>query len=289
MKISERLKLPQKVFSFEFFPPKTEGGMDDLFQTIGDLKTLNPTFVSVTYGAGGSTRRQTIALVTRVKREHGIETMSHLTCVGMSREGIDRVLDVLQEGGIENVLALRGDPPKGENLFSAAPDGFSYASELTAHIRKDYSFSLGGACYPEGHVECKDLKKDIEYLKKKVDCGLDFVITQLFFENRHYYDFVDRARAAGVTIPIIPGVMPITSVAQVKRFAEMCGVLMPAGLLFELESVQDQPDRVIAIGIRHAMAQCRDLLLQGAPGIHFYTLNRSRATHAILESLAEFR
>jgi len=289
MKISQYLASHQKSFSFEFFPPKTENGIEDLFHTIGMLNGLKPTFVSVTYGAGGSTRRRTVELVQRIKREHGIEAMSHLTCMGMSKEGLDRLLGELQEGGIENVLALRGDPPKEAGEVSSVADAYTYASEFVGHIRRQYAFSLGGACYPEGHVECRDLKKDLAHLKAKVDCGLDFIITQLFFDNRYYFDFVDRARAIDINIPIIPGIMPITNVSQIKRFTEMCGASIPEALLRESEAVQDCPEGVLSIGIRHATLQCRDLLQNGAPGVHFYTLNKSSATYAILESLSDLR
>lgn len=287
MRISAYLESGRPVFSFEFFPPKTEEGIEHLFRTIGELKALSPAFVSVTYGAGGSTRQRTVELVRRIKNEHGIETMAHLTCVGSDRAEIDRTLQQLREAGIENLLALRGDPPKGEAAFVRPPDGFSYAYELVTYIRKRYDFTLSGACYPEGHPECRDLDKDLAHLKLKVDAGLDFVITQLFFDNRHYFDFVRRARAVGIRVPILPGIMPITNVGQVKRFTEMCGASIPTPLLAELESVQDRPEEVIRLGVRHATSQCRDLLAQGAPGIHFYTLNKSPATRAVLESLSK--
>lgn len=289
MKISHYFSFGEPVFSFEFFPPKTDAGVSDLFETIGDLKCLKPSFVSVTYGAGGSTRQKTVELVLRIKREHGIETMPHLTCVGSDRMEIYRILKQLEVAGIENVLALRGDPPKGDAIFNPIPNGFTYAFELAGYIRSEFKFSLGGACYPEGHVECRDLDQDLAHLKAKVDSGLDFIITQLFFENRLYYDFVKRARSVGIQVPIVPGIMPIANVGQVKRFTEMCGASIPGELLSELESVQDQPEWVMQIGIRHATAQCRDLLTQGAPGIHFYTLNKSLATHTILKSLSDFR
>lgn len=289
MRIPVYFKSGRPAFSFEFFPPKTEEGVEHLFQTIGELKALSPAFVSVTYGAGGSGRQRTVELVQRIKGEHGIEAMAHLTCVGSDRAEIDRVLGRLKQAGIENILALRGDPPKGEATFTRPADGFSYAFELVAYIRKRYDFSVGGACYPEGHVECRNLEKDLAHLKKKVDTGIDFAITQLFFDNRRYFDFVKRARAIGIAVPIVPGIMPITNVGQVKRFTEMCGASIPAALLCDLEAVQDDPDAVMALGIRHAAAQCRELLSEGAPGIHFYTLNKSPATRAILESLDDFR
>jgi methylenetetrahydrofolate reductase (NADPH) len=289
MKIAQYFPSGKKVFSFEFFPPKTEEGMIHLFQTIGELKPLKPAFVSVTYGAGGSTRERTIDLVRRIKHEHGIEAMAHLTCLGADQTDIDRILKQLERDGIENILALRGDPPKGETEFRPSRNGFSHASDLVAFIRSRYGFSLGGAGHPEGHIECRDLEKDLAHLKIKVNAGLDFIITQLFFENRHYFDFVQRARTTGIRVPIIPGIMPITNVGQVKRFTEMCGASIPAPFLSEMESVQDDPEVVLHLGTAHAAAQCRELLLRGAPGIHFYTLNKSLATRSILESLSDLR
>ena len=289
VKIPAYFESGRPIFSFEFFPPKTEEGVEHLFRTIGELKALAPAFVSVTYGAGGSNRQRTVEVVKRIKGEHGVEAMAHLTCVGSDRDEIDRVLGQLKEAGIENVLALRGDPPKGEATFTRTPDGFSYAYELVAYIRTRHDFAVGGACYPEGHIECRDLEKDLANLKKKIDTGLDFVITQLFFDNRRYFDFVKRARAIGIGVPILPGIMPITNVGQVKRFTEMCGASIPASFLCELEAVQEDPAAVMAHGIRHAVTQCRELLSKGAPGIHFYTLNKSPATRAILELLSDLR
>ena len=301
MKISTVLDQGNPVFSFEFFPPKTPEGVLHLFETIAHLKPLSPSFVSVTYGAGGSTRELTVELVKRIKNELGIEAMAHLTCVGAEKDEIDKVVYQLQDAGIENVLALRGDPQNGQGAFVMPENGFAYASELTAHLRKKFHFSLGGACYPEGHIECctataggattagPDLKKDLENLKIKVGEGLDFIITQLFFDNRYFFEFVARARNAGIHIPIIPGIMPITNVNQVKRFTKMCGATIPKELLLELESVEEDHEATTKIGIRHATEQCRNLLTQSAAGIHFYTLNKSSATKAILESLADLR
>lgn len=274
------------LFSFEFFPPKTEQGELALLRTVEQLRALNPSFVSVTYGAGGSTRHKTIGLVAQIKKEYGVEAMAHLTCVGHSRDEISAILDGLGEHGIENVLPLRGDPPKGESAFVRPENGFGYAAELVRFIRDGkYSFCLGGAGYPEGHVDCPDRVQDLEHLRQKVAAGLDFVITQLFFDNADYFDFVARARAAGIAIPIIAGIMPITNFAQIQRFTQMCGAKIPATLHQRLAAVQDDEAAVRAIGIDHATAQCRQLLQRGAPGIHFYTLNQSPATAAILAEL----
>ena len=285
MKISEILKRVCPAFSFEFFPPKDDDGFDKLFQTIDQLKRWNPAFVSMTYGAGGSTRAKTIDLVGRIKDEIGLESMAHLTCVGHSTDEIRLVLEDLKDRGVDNVLALRGDPPLGRTDFVKPQNGFGYASELVEFIRENFSFCVGVAGYPEGHIECSDKMLDLEHLKRKVEAGADFIVTQLFFDNRFYFDFVDRLRGMGIDVPIIPGIMPILSLNQIKRFTKMCGATIPDDLISRLESVQDDPEAVRQIGIKHATVQCEKLLLEGAPGIHFYTLNRSRATLSVLEQL----
>jgi methylenetetrahydrofolate reductase (NADPH) len=243
----------------------------------------------VTYGAGGSTQKLTVDIVNRIKNELQIETMAHLTCVGTGRDEIDQTLYQLEHYGIDNVLVLRGDPPSGGAIFSRPENGFSYAAELVTHLYKNFQFSLGSACYPEGHIECRDLKSDMKHLKQKVDAGVDFLITQLFFDNQYFFDFIERARRAGIAVPIIPGIMPITNVNQVKRFTQMCGASIPKTLLLELESVHENDQAVFKIGVRHAVEQCREILKQGYRGVHFYTLNQSSATRAILESLSDLR
>ncbi len=285
MKIKAILEKVRPSFSFEFFPPKDNEGFDKLFTTITQLKPCQPTYVSVTFGAGGSTRTKTIDLVGRIKNEIGLESMTHLTCVGSDKKYIAAILDTLQAQGIQNVLALRGDPPQGQEKFEKPENGFAYANELVAFIRANYDFCIGVAGYPEGHIECPDKKADLDHLKRKVDAGADFIVTQLFFDNRYYFDFIDRAQNLGIQIPIIPGIMPILNVKQVQRFTKMCGSTIPALLMERLESVQDEPETVRQLGIDHAAEQCEHLLQEGAPGIHFYTLNRSNATLKILESL----
>jgi methylenetetrahydrofolate reductase (NADPH) len=285
MKISELLKRDGTCFSFEFFPPKDEAGFEELFKTVGLLKHLNPTYVSVTYGAGGSTRRKTVDLVTRIKRELGIESMAHLTCVGASKAEVQQVLEELVANRMENVLALRGDPPKGQTQFVPHPEGFAYANELVEFIRSRYDLCVGGGAYPEKHPECPTPELDLENLKRKVDAGADFLVTQLFFDNADYFRFVERCRGAGIQVPIIPGIMPILGVQQTKRFTQMCGAHIPASLLQRIEPLPDRSAEVERCGIEHATAQCRELLEQGAPGIHFYTLNRSRATWTIFGNL----
>ncbi len=286
MRVADLIRRAAPVFSFEFFPPKTPQGEESLYRTIEHLRELQPSFVSVTYGAGGSTREKTVELVCRIKRDLGIESMAHLTCVGSDSEEIATMLSRFEREGIENVLALRGDAPRDQGVFVRPANGFAYATELVRFIRdRGFQFSLGGAGYPEGHVECRDLEVDVEHLREKVDAGLDFVITQLFFDNRDYYAFVARARAHGIEVPIIPGIMPITNAAQIQRFTTMCGAHIPTDLQARLDATSDDEAAVRAIGIEHATAQCLDLLRHGVPGIHFYTLNQSPATRAILEQL----
>ncbi|AKJ04992.1 5,10-methylenetetrahydrofolate reductase (NAD(P)) [Archangium gephyra] len=286
MKIRNRLNPSNPCFSFEFFPPKTDEGTANLLKTLEDLAPLEPGFVSVTYGAGGSTRDRTLELVTRIKRETGIEAMAHITCVGHTPGELRDVLQRLEEAKLENVLVLRGDPPRGQTAFEPVPGGFRHASELVRFIREeDFNFCLGGACYPEGHVETASRDDDLRHLKEKVDAGLDFVITQLFFDNAFYFDFVERARRMGINVPIVPGIMPITNYEQVHRFTRMCGATVPMRLGLQLERVKDQPEALVQLGVAHATVQCMELLSRGVPGIHFYTLNKSPATRMIVSAL----
>lgn len=285
MKIKERFGQDRPLFSFEFFPPKDDHGVDALFETVARLKALEPAFVSVTYGAGGSTREKTVTITQRIKSEAGIEAMAHLTCVGHSRDEIDQLLDEYEEAGIENIMALRGDPPRGDTEFVPHPQGFSHANELIAFIRQRKDFCIGGAGYPEVHPEAPSAEDDLNNLKRKIDAGADFVVTQLFFDERDYFDFVARARAEHIDTPIVPGIMPITNTAQIKRFTQMCGATIPAPLLAKLEAVTGDADAVMEVGVEHATRQCRALLEGGAPGIHFYTLNRSLSTRKILANL----
>ncbi len=270
--------------SFEFFPPKDDIGFWDLYRTIESLKPLDPTYVSVTYGAGGGTRKKTLDLVARIKSDIGIESMAHLTCVGASRDELGEVIDSLKHRGITNILALRGDPPDGQQNFTPSEGGFHYASELTAFIRQRHAdLCLGGACYPEVHPEAADQAADMDNLKRKIDAGVNFLITQLFFDNDRFFDFRDRAVLAGIKLPIVAGIMPILSVKQVKRFTQMCGATIPKTLLRKIEAVEDDAEAVRHIGMYHSTQQCLALLEQGVAGIHFYTLNRSTATRAIYQ------
>jgi methylenetetrahydrofolate reductase (NADPH) len=285
MKISEKLDRVRPAFSFEFFPPKDEAGVERLFETVAALARYNPAYVSVTYGAGGSTRRLTVDLVKRIKGEAGIETMAHLTCVGARREEIAVVLDELREGGIDNVIALRGDPPKGQTTFVTHEGGFSHASELIGFIRARYDFCIAAACYPECHPESMDAASDLEFAKQKVELGAEVLVSQMFFDNEHYFSYVERARAAGIQAPIVAGLMPITNLSQIQRFAALCGSTLPKPLVERLEAAGNDLEAVQRIGVEHAIDQCRGLLERGVPGIHFYTLNRSPATVRILDAL----
>jgi methylenetetrahydrofolate reductase (NADPH) len=287
MKICDLLASGMPLFSFEFFPPKTEAGAATLARTIRDLKELAPDFVSVTYGAGGSTRERTVELVTRIQRDEGMCAMAHLTAVAATRAEIGGLVDRLVEAGIENMIPLRGDPPAGAVDFVPPAGGFAHAAELVTFIRQRHGkrLCLAGAGYPEGHPECRDLDRDMAHLVTKVEAGIDFIITQLFFDNRHYFDFVARARRAGITIPIVPGIMPITDAAQIDRITRMCGASMPALLRAELERSRGDTVATMQLGLAQATAQCIGLIAGGAPGIHFYTLNQSPATRMILTAL----
>ncbi len=270
------------VISFEFFPPKTDRGYESLLRTIADLKRLDPAFVSVTWGAGGSTRRKTVELVIKIQQEIGIVAMAHMTCVGSSRAQIAETLDRLAAAGIENVLPLGGDQPEG---YVQPEGGFRYANELVAFIRGLWDFSMPGACYPETHPLAASPEEDMANLVGKVDAGVDWLITQLFFDNRDYFDFEARARAAGIELPIVPGIMPIVSAANIRRITALCGARVPDELGAQLDECGDDDPRTLEVGVRWATAQCRELLDRGVPGIHFYTLNRSPATRRIHEAL----
>ena len=289
MKISEFYKKGIRTFSFEFFPPKTEEGELKLFETIRELKRLDPSFVSVTYGAMGTTRQNTLRIVSKVRSELGIESAAHLTCVGHTSEEIRAVLHDLKARGVCNVVALRGDPPKGETQFRPVPGGFHYAAELVRFIRSEPEFrdhfSLAVAGYPETHVECRDPVKDLDHLKRKVDAGADLVVTQLFFDNRDFFDFVHRARKAGIAIPIVAGIMPVTHGPQIERFAQMCGAKIPASMRESILRLGEDQAAVEAFGVEYATRQCAELLKEGVSGIHFYTLNKSRATLEIYQNL----
>jgi len=284
MRISQALATQRPFFSFEFFPPKTEEARVHLLETARTLRELRPAFVSITYGAGGSTRARTIEVSKQIQNDIGLNVMAHVTCVASSRAELRNVLGDLEAAGIENVLTLRGDAPR-EMPLDTPPAAFAHASDLAAMVARNYRFCIGAACYPEKHVEAASLEDDLHNLKRKVDAGAEFLITQLFFENDKYFEFVDRARQLGITVPILPGIMPITNYEQIQRFTAMCGATIPPKLLAELEVRRDEPKAVEELGVAFATLQCTDLLRRGAPGIHFYTLNKSPATRAIVSAL----
>ncbi len=289
MRIDELLATQRPVFSVEFFPPKTETGLDLLFETVEALKPLEPDYVSVTYGAGGATRDGTVEIAERIKREAGLEVMAHLSCVGETRDGLAQILARFEEIGIDNVLALRGDPPRGEDDFTPPEDGLASATELTEFITANHAFTIGGACFPEVHPEADDLASDLAYLKTKVDAGAAFLITQLFFDNTHYFDFVAAAREVGIDVPIIPGVIPISSFGQVARICDMCDASIPPDLDNAMRELGGDEDAEALLGVAYAARQCEELLMGGAPGIHFYALNRAPATRAVLAALRASR
>ena len=286
MRIDQVIGLGQPTVSFEFFPPKTDAGFAALFETIDELKPLAPSYVSVTYGAGGSTRSKTLELTERIQRDLSIRSMAHLTCVGHTRDELAAILDELWDAGVRNVLALRGDPPAGQSQFTATDGGFANADALTAFAAARHDFCLGVAGYPEGHPQCLNRTRDLEHLKRKVDAGGDFVVTQLFFDNAEFHRFRDAARAMGIKVPIVAGIMPILNVGQIKRFIGMCGAKIPQALLLRLEAVEADAEAVHSAGVDYATQQCRDLLANGVDGLHFYTLNKSKATVEIVKALA---
>ena len=275
------------VVSFEFFPAKTDEGERTLLDTtIPALRALNPDFCSVTYGAGGSTRDKTLTIVDRIQREQGLTTMAHLTCVNATRAQTAAVLEQIRALGIKNVLALRGDPPIGSE-FAKTEDGFEYSYELVKFIRETGDFSIGVAGFPEGHVACTEGKYvDWHRLKDKIEQGADFVITQLFFRNSDYFECRDFLARLGVTVPIVPGILPILTTAQIKRFIALCGAGLPGKLIAELEKRGDDNEAVTQFGIEYATEQCEELLREGAPGLHFYTLNKSRSTTEVMINLS---
>lgn len=285
MRISQALATQRPFFSFEFFPPKTDEARDHLLETARTLRELRPAFVSITYGAGGSTRARTVELSKQIQTEVGLNVMAHVTCVASTRAELRAVLNDLEAAGIENVLALRGDAPKDAPSIETSAAAFGHASDLAAMLARNYDFCIGGACYPEKHPEAASLEDDLQHLKRKVEAGAEFLVTQLFFDNDRYFEFVERARKLGITVPILPGIMPITNYEQIQRFTAMCGATIPPKLLAELQVRREEPKAVEELGVAYATLQCTDLLRRGAPGIHFYTLNKSPATRAIVSAL----
>lgn len=292
MIIRELFKNPNKpVISFEVFPPKTDAAMENLLQIMPDLVRLRPDFMTVTYGALGSTQERTLEIASSIQNNFKIPTACHLTCVGSSRTDLDAILDQIHDAGIRNIVALRGDPPKGETAFVAPKDGYGNANELVAHIRaREMTGRIGPmgiavAGYPEKHVEAPDLQTDLRNLKRKVDAGADCVVTQLFYDNRHYFNFVKAARELGITVPIIPGLLPVLSAKQVLRITSMCGTYLPPDMQHELEAAGDDAVKSEDIGVKRCIAQATELIEKGAPGIHFYVLNKSSHMMRIMDKL----
>jgi methylenetetrahydrofolate reductase (NADPH) len=285
--ISELFAANRALRSLEFFPPKDDAGVEALRLTASALQRIAPDFVSVTYGAGGNTRGRTAQVSDLLRQDFGFTVMPHLTCVGHSRAELHEIADRIHAGGFRNIMTLRGDPPKGSTEFKPAPDGLRYADELVSLLKARHpDFCLGVGGYPEKHPEAPSAETDLAHLKHKVDAGAAFVTTQLFFDNAVYYRFVDRCRAAGITVPIVPGIMPVLALKQVRRFTAMCGAILPEKLVRRLEAAGDQADILESVGIDWALAQIRDLLAQGAPGYHLYILNRARGALALAAGLA---
>jgi len=285
--ISELFAAPRSLRSLEFFPPKDDAGVEALRATASVLRRIQPDFVSVTYGAGGTTRDRTAQVSALLKNEFGFTVMPHLTCVGHTRDELAEIADRIHDGGFRNIMTLRGDPPKGATAFKVSPDGLRYANELVALLKSRHrDFCLGVGGYPEKHPEAPSLETDLENLKRKVDAGANFVTTQLFFDNRVFFRFVERCRAAGITVPIVPGIMPVLSLKQIQRFTTMCGTTLPQKLITRLEAAADQTDVVETIGIDWALTQIRELLARGAPGYHLYILNRAKAALTLAAGLA---
>jgi methylenetetrahydrofolate reductase (NADPH) len=290
MRIDEILSVARRpAFSVEFFPPKTAEATEALYATARELRELEPDFVSVTYGAGGSTREGTVEITKALKDDLGFETMAHLSCVGETSEGLAGTLDRIEAAGIENVFALRGDPPRGREDFEQPEDGLGSAAELAAFISEGWDFAIGGACFPEVHPEAPDLDTDLSYLKTKVEAGASFLITQLFFDNQVYFDFVAAARRKGIDVPILAGVIPVAGYAQTKRICELCDASIPASLEAAFQAAGGDAEREFELGVAYAAQQCAELLIAGAPGIHFYALNRAPATRAVLGALRAAR
>ncbi len=287
MKIGEYLRQGRFSVSFEFFPPKTPEGEEELFQTIKSLQPLNPTFVSVTYGAGGSTRDRTRRVVERIHKETKLTVMAHLTCIAHTKEDLYDILKGYAQIGIENILALRGDLPANMSDFKPPEGACKHGSELVMFIRENFgkTFSIGVASYPEGHPESPNMEWEIRYFKQKVEAGADFSITQMFFDNSYFYRFLELCQRAGIDIPIIPGIMPITNFRQIQRFASMCGAEIPQSLVERLEPYAEDPEETLKIGVDFAIDQCLDLLDKGVQGLHFYTLNKSKATLLVYEGI----
>jgi methylenetetrahydrofolate reductase (NADPH) len=287
MKISDIFKQKEKGISFEFFPPKSADGRAGLMKVVHDLGKYDPLYVSVTYGAGGTTQDRTFNTLKWIREETKLNVMSHLTCIGATRKTMENLLMDYISNGIDNVLALRGDPPKNVPDFDPAKGEFKYAKDLVEFVKRYNYFSIAVAVYPEGHFQSPSIEKDMEYTKMKVDAGADFGITQMFFDNKYYYDFMDRALKLGIKIPILPGIMPITDCRKIEEFANFCNATIPKEIRQKMEPVLDKPGEMRKIGIEYAIKQCEDLIKNGVKYLHFYTMNKSETVGEIIEGMGK--
>ena len=285
MKIKEQFKLRKQGISLEFFPPKSAEGKESFMKVVKDLSAYDPLYVSVTYGAGGTTRDRTVNTLTWIKQETDLTVMSHLTCIGATRAAVNALLKEYRADGIDNILALRGDPPKNVPDFDPGRGEFKYARDLVEFVKKYDYFSVAVAVYPEGHGQSPSIEKDMEYTKQKIDAGADFGITQMFFDNQYYYEFMDRAAKSGITIPILPGIMQIIDCKKIVEFAGFCNATVPKEILDRMEPVMDMHEDMRKLGVEFAVRQCEDLMKHGVGYFHFYTMNRSDSVSEILNSL----
>ncbi len=286
MRIDEILKTRSSGVSFEFFPPKTAEGRESLLRVLNQLEQYSPIYVSVTYGAGGTTRERTKETIFQIKERSDIPIMSHLTCIGATRDSISNILTEYMNNGVDNILALRGDKPQGMEDFDISKGEFRYAEDLVKFIKTFNYFCIAVAVYPEGHQESPSLEADLEYTKMKVDAGADFAITQMFFDNRFFYDFVERAQKRGINIPILPGIMPITDFEKIRKFASFCKATIPVEIEDKFARISGKPEDMVKLGVEIAVKQCEDLIENGVRFLHFYTLNKSDAVTDILASLS---
>jgi methylenetetrahydrofolate reductase (NADPH) len=285
MKIKKLFEKYSPVVSFEIFPPKPDYPLDTIYQTVEQIHDLKPDFISVTYGAGGSNRERTVQIAAEIKRKYAIETMAHLTCLGHSPDELNKIIDGLQSNGVENILALRGDPPHNDPGFAIQPGYYQYAAELVKHIRRKDGFCIGAAAYPEGHMECGSWKEDWLHLRDKVEAGADFLVTQLFFDNRVFYNFKENLLRLGMNIPVSAGIMPVLNAGQIKRMVYLSGASVPAKLLLLFDKYEEHPDDFQKAGLEYAIGQVNDLIKNGVDGVHLYTMNRAEQTRIIMENI----
>jgi len=285
MNVSDKFKERGQGISLEFFPPKSPEGKGAFMKVVNELKAFDPLYVSVTYGAGGTTQDRTLNTLKWIKKETDLTVMSHLTCIGATKMSMSALLKEYQGSGIDNILALRGDPPMNRPDFDPTQGEFKYARNLVDFVKKYDYFSIAVAVYPEGHAQSPSIEKDMEYTKQKIDAGADFGITQMFFDNRYYYDFLDRAAKLGITIPILPGIMPIVDCKKIVQLAEFCNASVPKAILDRMEPAMDMPEEMRKLGVEYAVKQCEDLIKNGVNYLHFYTMNRSDSVSEILKAL----